>query len=195
MSREERSPAPASASRRPRPAPAAPPDTSLPLLPEAEDVVRPDWQTLVRGLDFPRDAGDAEGFRALEAALRHHGLAQMLQAAEDVLNLLSQEGVFVDDLSPEPPDPEAWRRFMAGRRGADVARVGAIHDPGALETARALTKSDPIFRDTALFFQRRFDAVLGEFAAGATDAAIAELADTRSARAFMLLARLSGSFG
>ena len=84
---------------------------------------------------------------------------------------------------------------MAGARGADVARVGAIRDPRALETARALTKSDPIFRDTALFFQRRFDAVLGEFAAGAGDAEIAELADTRSARAFMLLARLSGSFG
>ena len=54
-------------------------------------------------------------------------------------------------------------------------------------------KSDTIFRDTALFFQRRFDAVLTEFAAGAGDAELVELAGTRSGRAFMLLARLSGS--
>jgi hypothetical protein len=188
---------PAPAAARPARRAASPPATEppLPLLPEAEGVARPDWPTLIRALDFPRDAEDREGFRALKAALRHHGLAQMLQAAEDVLTLLAQEGVFVDDLGPEPGDPEAWRRFMAGRRGAEAAGVGAIRDPQALEIARALTKSDPIFRDTALFFQRRFDAVLGEFAAGAGDAAILELADTRSARAFMLLGRLSGSFG
>jgi hypothetical protein len=184
------------AARRARVSPvAAPAEPALPLLPEAEDVARPDWPTLIRALDFPRDAEDRDGFRALEAALRHHGLAQMLQAAEDVLTLLSQEGVFMEDLSPEPADPDAWRRFMSGARGADVAGVGAIRDAHALETARGLTRSDPIFRDTALFFQRRFDAVLGEFAASADDAAIVELSSTRSARAFMLLARLSGSFG
>jgi hypothetical protein len=189
-------PAPREAARPPRPAgPAAEPPPPLPLLPEAEADGRPDWPTLIRALDFPRDAGDRDGFRALKLALRHHGLAQMLQAAEDVLTLLSQQGLYMDDLAPAPADPEAWRRFIAGRRGAEAAGVGAIRDPGALETARALTRADPIFRDTALFFQRRFDAVLGEFAAGVDDAAIAALADTRSARAFMLLARLSGSFG
>ena len=54
-------------------------------------------------------------------------------------------------------------------------------------------RSDSIFRDSALFFQRRFDGVLAEFAAEASDAEIEELAGTRSGRAFMLLARLSGS--
>ena len=76
-----------------------------------------------------------------------------------------------------------------------MAAVGGIRDDRALEAARALTKSDPIFRDTALFFQRRFDVVLSEFAAASSDARIAELAVTRSGRAFMLLGRLSGSFG
>ena len=54
-------------------------------------------------------------------------------------------------------------------------------------------RSDSIFRDTALFFQRRFDAVLADFAAEAGDAELAEIAGTRSGRAFMLLARLSGT--
>ncbi len=154
---------------------------------------RPEWADLVRALDFPRDAEDREGFRALRTALRHHGLAQMLQAAEDVLNLLSQEGVFVDELPMEPVDPAAWRRFIAGTRGPSVAGLGGISDPRALEAARALMRSDSIFRDSALFFQRRFDVVLSEFAAEADDAGLEELAATRSGRAFMLLVRLSGS--
>ena len=108
---------------------------------------------------------------------------------------MSQEGVYVDELAMDPVDPVAWRRFMAGVRGAEVAAVGGIRDPQALETARRLTQSDSIFRDSALFFQRRFDGVLREFAAAAKDAELIELVGTRSGRAFMLLARLSGSFG
>ena len=68
-----------------------------------------------------------------------------------------------------------------------------MRDPRALEVARGLAKADSIFRDTALFFQRRFDAVLQEFAGEATDAELAEIANTRSGRAFMLFVRLSGS--
>ena len=88
-------------------------------------------------------------------------LAQMLQAAEDVLNLLSQEGVFVDELPMAPVDAAAWRRFMAGRRGAGgrAASAGSA-TTRALEAARGLMRSDSIFRDSALFFQRRFDGVL-----------------------------------
>jgi hypothetical protein len=158
-----------------------------------EAPVPPDWADLVRALDFPRDADDRAGFRALKAALRHHALAQMLQAAEDVLNLLSQEGVFVDELPMAPVDVAAWRRFMAGTRGPEVAGLGGIGDARALEAARGLMRSDSIFRDSALFFLRRFDGVLSEFCSGASDAELEDLAGTRSGRAFMLLARLSGS--
>lgn len=179
----------------PEPAPAPPPEAEpgLPLIAEPEPPVRPGWADLVRALDFPRDADDAAGFRALKVALRHHGLAQMLQSAEDVLNLLSQEGVFVDELPMEPVDAGAWKRFIDGRRGPEVTGLGGISDPRALDAARALMRSDSIFRDTALFFQRRFDTVMGEFARDADDDQVAELAGTRSGRAFMILARLSGS--
>jgi len=173
-----------------------PDGSAQPDLPLADATpARPAWPDLIRALDFPRDAEDRDGFRALKAALRDPTLAQMLQAAEDVLTLLSQEGVYVDDLAPEPGDPAEWRRFMAGTRGAEVASVGGVRDARALEIARRLVKSDPIFRDTALFFQRRFDAVLAEFARDAGDAELLALADTRSGRAFQLMARLSGSFG
>lgn len=152
---------------------------------------RPTWPELVRALDFPRDADDDEGFRALKVVLRHPALAQMLQAAEDVLNLLSQEGIYVDELPMDPVDAGAWRRFVAGGRGPEAAAICGIRDAGALDTARRLSADDSIFRDSSLFFQRRFDAVLAEYAATATDAQLIELAGTRSSRAFVLLARLN----
>jgi hypothetical protein len=188
-------PAPEPARRKPSEPPPADRQPDLPLIPAGPDPSdRPTWPDLVRALDFPRDADDREGFEALRRVLRHHSLAQMLQAAEDVLNLLSQEGVYMDDLEHVPGDPEDWRSFIAGRRGSGVAGVGGIRDERALEVARGLMRSDPIFRDTSLFFQRRFDVVLGEYGREASDAQLLQIADTRSGRAFMLCARVSGSF-
>lgn len=174
-------PAPASATHQPAP--------ELPLAPPALG-----WDQLVRALDFPRDAGDREGFRALKAAQRQPKLGQTLQAAEDVLNLLSQEGIFVDDLAVAEIEPSAWRRFMSGVRGAKVGAVGGIDDPRVLEVAGRLLKTDSVFRDTALFFLRRFERVLADHAGDADDAAIEAIARTRSGRAFMILARASGTF-
>lgn len=167
----------------------APPDIPA----EAEEELG--LEDLLRAFDFPKDAEDREGFRALGRALRHQDLAQMLQAAEDVMNLLAQEGVYMDDLAPEPPSPAVWRAFAEGRRGSEVETFGGIRDERALAVVRKLMESNSIFRDTAHFFQRRFDAVLRDLATRLDDAALTRLADTRSARAFMLSARASGAFG
>ena len=126
----------------------------------------PTWSARSTSRATPRTG---EGFRALKAALRHHGLAQTLQAAEDVLNLLSQEGVFVDELPVAPFDAGAWRRFMAGGAGPSHRPRRDQRRPRPRCGARA-DAADSIFRDSALFFQRRFDGVLGEFASGASDA-------------------------
>lgn len=175
----------------PQPAPAP---TVGPVPEAGETAPALGWDELVRALDFPRDADDREGFRALKAAQRQPKLGQTLQAAEDVLNLLSQEGIFVDELALAEVEPSAWRRFIAGVRGAKVAAVGGITDPRALEVAGRLMRADAVFRDTALFFLRRFERVLAEHARDADDAAIAALAATRSGRAFMILARSNGTF-
>lgn len=161
------------------------------------DTAAPDlgWDDLVRALDFPRDADDHEGFRALTAAQKQPKLGQTIQAAEDVLNLLSQEGIFVDELSVQEVDPSVWRRFMSGVRGAKVSAIGGVTDEKAIEVASRLLKSDAVFRDTALFFLRRFERVLAEHARDADDDELAAISGTRSGRAFMLLSRTSGMFG
>jgi hypothetical protein len=175
----------------------APDAEAQPALPmaEPEPEATLGWHELLRAFDFPRDAEDREGFAALRRALRRHDLAQMLQAAEDVLNLMSREGLYMDDLVHDPAPADAWRAFLAGARGPEVEAVGGIRDDAALGIVRGLMKSDPVFRDTALFFQRRFDRVLGGLAEEADNGTLAALADTRSGRAFMLCARASGSVG
>ncbi|PZQ52227.1 MAG: hypothetical protein DI556_00755 [Rhodovulum sulfidophilum] len=182
---------------RPAGKPTSPRASEKPPEPRPEPVAEPvpGWPDLVRALNFPRDEADKEGFRALRVALRHSGLAQTLQAAEDALTLLSEVGIYMDDFVVEAPPAEVWRRYIAGARGPEVAAAGAVTDAEAIGKVRTLFAEDPIFRDTAQHFQRRFDATLSAFGAGAADADLLSLVDTRSGRAFMLLARARGAFG
>lgn len=150
---------------------------------------------LIRTLDFPRNDRDVEGFDVLKRALTHPPTARLVSAAQDVLTLLSQDGIYMEDLLPEAPDPTAWRAFAAGARDATVAPVGAIHDRSALALVRGRMKEDAIFREAVLEFLRRFDQGFAALAARASDPQIARFAESRTARAFMLLGRAAGTFG
>ena len=148
----------------------------------------------IRALNFPETAEDKEGFAALRRALKDRQAAHLIQAAQDVLTLMSQDGIYMDDLRPDLARPEIWRRFAAGERGRVVAQLGGIRDRSSLALTAGRMKQDPIFRDTAHHFLRRFDKTFVEFEETATDAEIAALSETRTARAFMLLGRVMGIF-
>ena len=79
-------------------------------------------------------------------------------------------------------------------RGRAVAPLGGIRDRSSLALTAARMKQDPIFRDAAHHFLRKFDHTFAEFEAEASDAEISALGDTRTARAFMLLGRVAGTF-
>lgn len=189
--------------RAPRPAPShtAPQaqrpanEPALPFTETAAQVEPVAWADILRALDFPRSDGDAEGFRAMRAALTDPQVAQLLQAAEDVLNILATFGQHMEDLSPDPADLDAWATYARGARGAAAEGVGAVRDPERLDAARALLRSDAVFRDAALVFARRWNGLVArihdELGGGAV---MADAADTRSGRAFMLLARALGAF-
>ena len=117
-----------------------------------------------------------------------------VQAAQDVLTLLSQDGIYMDDLRPDMARPELWRRFAKGERGRTIAALGGVRDRSSLALAAGRMKQDPIFRDAAHHFLRLFDKGFSKFEKTATDAEISDLAGTRTARAFMLLGRVTGTF-
>ena len=148
----------------------------------------------IRALNFPDDPEDKEGFRCLRLALEDREAARLIRAAQDVLTLLAQDGIYVDDLRPDRARPEVWRRFAAGERGRTIAALGGIRDRSSIALTAGRMRGDTIFRDAAHHFLRQFDRSFQAFEKTATDQDIAELADTRTARAFMLFGRVTGVF-
>ncbi|MGB0736155.1 MAG: hypothetical protein ACPGNQ_09165, partial [Paracoccaceae bacterium] len=89
-------------------------------------------EDFIKALHFPEDANDEAGFAALRRALADRNTNQLIQAAQDVLTLLSQDGIYMDDLRPDMARPEIWRRFAQGERGRTIAALGGIRDRSSL---------------------------------------------------------------
>lgn len=179
----------------PKPAAEGEDQPALALGTPAEELAQPVSVTdFIRALNFPDTAEDKEGFRALRRALEDRSLAKLIRAAQDVLNLLSQDGIYMDDLTPDRARPELWRRFAKGERGREIAALGGVRDRSSLALAAGRMRGDTIFRDAAHHFLRQFDKTFTEFEQNASDQEVAELAETRTARAFMLLGRVTGTF-
>lgn len=161
----------------------------------AEDLRAPlSVADFVRALNFPESPEDKDGFRALRLALEDRTASRLVRAAQDVLTLLAQEGIYMDDLKPDRARPELWRRFAAGERGRGIAGLGGIRDRSSLALTAARMREDPVFRDAGHHFLRTFDKTIAAFEKNATDAELADLADSRTARAFMLFGRVTGTF-
>lgn len=187
---------PARATTRPA-QPAEPPAAQATrALDAAEEPTAPELEMdeLISALQFPADAEDVEGFRALRRALQERRTAQLVTAAQDVLTLLSQDSVYMDDLNPEPHPPELWRRFAAGERSDSTAELGAISDETTLTPVAERMQNDMIFRDAVHHFLRLFDHRFSELVGEMSDAEIAAMMETRTGRAFMLLGRAAGTF-
>lgn len=130
----------------------------------------------------------------MRAALANRDIAKLIRAAQSLLKLLAQDGIYMDDLKHDPAAPNAWRLFAKGERGRAVAALGGVRDRSALALCVGRLRNDPVFRDAAHHFLRAFDRCLTEFEPNAEDSDLAALASTRTARAFMLLGRVLGTF-
>ena len=168
---------------------------SLELGTNADDLKDPlSIDDFIKALNFPDTAEDEEGFAALRRGLRDRETAILIQASQDVLTLLSQDGIYMDDLRPDMARPDAWRRFAQGERGREIAVLGGIRDRSSLALTNGRMKQDTIFRNTVHHFLRQFDKVFAQFEDRATDADLSAFSDTRTARAFMLVGRVTGTF-
>ncbi len=161
----------------------------------AEDISAPlPNPDLIRALNFPDNDQDTRGFEALARALKDRNARQLVQASQDILTLMSQDGIYMDDLRPDRARPEIWRRFARGERGRTMASLGGVRDRSSLALTSGRMREDAIFRDAAHHFLRRFDKTLIAFEPGATDEEMSAMSETRTARAFMLLGRVTGAF-
>ena len=149
---------------------------------------------LLRALHFPDGPEDKEGFRALRLALADHTTAKLIRSAQDVLTLMAQDGIFMDALEYERPRPRLWRKFATGERGEGIADLGGVRDRACLALTANRMRNDIVFRDAAHHFLRSFDKLVDSMVPGTSDSDLTALSDTRTARAFMLLGRVTGTF-
>ncbi|MEM8879180.1 MAG: hypothetical protein AAGC82_01145 [Pseudomonadota bacterium] len=177
----------------PRPQEEAQPSLSLGTPAEALDAPI-STEEFIGALNFPENEHDAEGFAMLRKALRDRGTERLVRSSQDVLTLLSQDGIYMDDLRPDRARPEVWRAFARGDRGRAIAGLGGVNDRSSLALASGRMKQDAVFRDAVHHFLRAFDQTFMSFETRATDQDIIDLANTRTARAFMLLGRVTGTF-
>ena len=148
----------------------------------------------ITAMNFPETADDRAGFDALRRALADRRAAGLIQASQDVLTLLSQDGIYMDDLTPDRSKTDIWRRFASGERGPTVSGLGGVRDRSSLALSAARMRQDSIFRDASHHFLRTFDKTLASIADRLSDQELAALTETRTARAFMLLGRVAGIF-
>lgn len=167
---------------------------ALALAPREPEAIDIGHDELIRALHFPENEDDTEGFAALRRALGNHATAELIRSAQAVLSGLALEGIYMDQLTPDRARPEIWRAFALGTRGPAVAALAGVRDRSCLALSGARMRADPEFRDAVHRFLRSFDRCLRAFEPEASDAQIARLAETRSARAFMLLGRVAGVF-
>lgn len=146
-------------------------------------------------LNFPDGPDDHEAIRCSRLALADPGLGRLMRAAQDVVTLLAGQGIYMDDLRVPETDPHLWRRFAEGARGAPVAALAVIDDQAVLDSAASLMRRDEVFRDVAQHFLRHFDKLLSRRAETDDPNVLAVLAETRSGRAFILLAQVVGMLG
>lgn len=151
--------------------------------------------TVIRALNFPDGPNDHEAIAALRETLRDPDQARLIRSAQDVITLLADRGIYTDELEARPADVSAWRRFAEGQRGSAVGAMGAVQDPDMLDAATAAMRGDDVFRDAVHHFLRLFDRSVTALMPELNDDEIAWMAQTRSALAFMLLARAAGLFG
>ena len=149
---------------------------------------------LIRALNFPENEDDKAGFAALRNALADRTAQRLVRTCQTILTQLSEDGIYMDDLRSDPARPFLWRRFAHGERGGMVAGLASIRDRSALALSAGRMRQDVVFRDTVHDFLRQFDDMVQTFEPNASDSELAALTNTRSAKAFVLLGRVTRVF-
>ena len=152
-----------------------------------------DTDDLIRALNFPDGPDDAIAVQALRAALRDPETARLIRAAQDMVMLLATRGLYMDDRPRVPDRPDLWRRLAEGVRGSALAGIIVPSDPEVLEMAASALRGDEVFRDAAHHFLRHWDRMLSRELPDLDNARVTALANTRSGRAFAILAEAAGS--
>lgn len=169
-----------------------------PLLPldvqEAAESTSVLINDFIKAADLPDSVDDKEGLGALKLALQDRDIAKLLHATQDSLKILSKEGIYIDVLDVQPGEIRLWRDFGKGKRGKKLAGIINFSNNEVLQKANSRFKTDTVFKDVVHHFLRQFDNVFTEFSTNASDDDILNFSTTRTAKTFLILAFIAGTF-
>ena len=144
-----------------------------------------DWNKFVRAANFPESESDTATLDALYDVLTDPVAAALLQSSEDALATLADLDLYMEDFIPEMSPVMAWRAHLEGKSG----QVQAIDAPIEQSRIHAKLASDGDFRKLSDRFIERYHVVLKRlFEEEADDRLALELADSRTGRAYLLIA-------
>ena len=152
------------------------------------------WDILLKALNFPNDKNDSSGFMALSIARRNDTVLRLLQVSEDFLNLLAQDGIYLDDLKIEQPQVQAWLNFVKIDKQQYNHRLDCLGIDEHIVKLKMRAKSDAVFRDTSLMLIRRFDKLLRYKLNAADNHHVLKIAETRTGKAFLIVGKISNIF-
>lgn len=144
-------------------------------------------QYLIRALNFPNDEHDTIGFEIMRRAFGDRSVQSVMAASHNILTMLSQDGIYVDDLPPSRIPAEAWRGIARRERSEVIESFEVTRDPAMLAVIKDRLHDDIEFRDGGQHLVVHFQQLLVTFEAQLTDTNFLELGETRTARAFLLL--------
>ena len=152
--------------------------------------ILPNWDLLLKALNFPNDVNDEIGFKALKLAKKHKKTKELLLSAEDVMTLFSKKGVYLDDHKFSPLNNKNWVEFLSDENINQKKLLVCLGHEKLIEILNKEDINDTIFRDTMLTFLRRFDQFIRHRYLSAHEDQLSQLAFTRSGKAFILIGKL-----
>jgi len=176
-------PAPAPKATAPAPKQPTSEDEQFEFMPRALD-----WKKFVKAANFPENERDTATLDALYEVLTDPEAAALLQSSEDTLATLADLDLYMEDFVPEMSPITAWRAHLEGKQG--VERLDA---PIEQSRINAKLSADSAFRKLSDRFVERYQVMLKRLFREGTDERLAiELADSRTGRAYILVADALG---
>jgi hypothetical protein len=147
-----------------------------------------DWKKFVKAANFPENERDTATLDALYEVLTDPEAAALLQSSEDTLATLADLDLYMEDFVPEMSPVTTWRAHLEGRAG-----VQGLDAPIEQSRINAKLNADAAFSKLSERFVERYQVMLKRlFREGADERLAIELADSRTGRAYILVADALG---
>ncbi len=149
-----------------------------------------DWQKFARAANFPESEDDVETLDALYDVLTDPEAASLLQCAEDTLASMADIDLYMEDFIPRLVPVTTWKDHLDGSGGS---RIDGINAPVEQSRIRAKLNSDRGFEHLCAKFMDRYED-MGRRLLAETDneKLIVDLSNTRTGRAYLMIAEAAG---